>query len=201
MHWPTSKENVTQRIGSHYIASAKQCRITNDSIDAWIDVANWESSQIGTNPIRTSTVSQQRTIEYIQVSWIRCKIHLDYLHPNKQIFDYFWFFFCCRYKTELCRPFKETGECKYGEKCQFAHGENELRTVQRHPKYKTEYCRTFYGVGLCPYGSRCHFLHDLCLDVEDNTRMRAAATNRNEIAALRNRIAHSFGMLFPSPLP
>lgn len=102
----------------------------------------------------------------------------------------------------MCRPFKETGECKYGEKCQFAHGENELRTVQRHPKYKTEYCRTFYGVGLCPYGSRCHFLHDLCGDIEDNTRMRTTATNRNEIAALTNRIAsHSFGMLFPSPLP
>lgn len=89
-----------------------------------------------------------------------------------------------RYKTELCRPFKETGECKYGEKCQFAHGENELRTVQRHPKYKTEYCRTFYGIGLCPYGSRCHFLHDLSTD-EDNTRARAVSGgssngNRNE---------------------
>ncbi|XP_031636333.1 protein TIS11 [Contarinia nasturtii] len=89
-----------------------------------------------------------------------------------------------RYKTELCRPFKETGECKYGEKCQFAHGENELRTVQRHPKYKTEYCRTFYGVGLCPYGSRCHFLHDLSDD--DNTRAQnnRANANRNESAAI-----------------
>lgn len=65
-----------------------------------------------------------------------------------------------RYKTELCRPFEEAGECKYGEKCQFAHGYNELRNLQRHPKYKTEYCRTFHSVGFCPYGPRCHFVHN-----------------------------------------
>lgn len=97
-----------------------------------------------------------------------------------------FFFLFCRYKTELCRPFKETGECKYGEKCQFAHGENELRTVQRHPKYKTEYCRTFYGVGLCPYGSRCHFLHDLSGEDDTNPRSRGSNTNRNETAAIPN---------------
>ena len=64
-----------------------------------------------------------------------------------------------RYKTELCRPFEETGSCKYGLKCQFAHGSKELRTLQRHPKYKTELCRTFHTTGFCPYGPRCHFVH------------------------------------------
>lgn len=49
-----------------------------------------------------------------------------------------------RYKTELCRPFTETGKCKYGDKCQFSHGLKELRILMRHPKYKTEYCRTFH---------------------------------------------------------
>lgn len=65
-----------------------------------------------------------------------------------------------RYKTELCRGFQETGSCKYGSKCQFAHGEAELRGLFRHPKYKTEPCRTFYNFGYCPYGSRCHFIHE-----------------------------------------
>lgn len=64
-----------------------------------------------------------------------------------------------RYKTELCRPFSENGTCRYGEKCQFAHGTCELRTVSRHPKYKTDLCRTFHSTGFCPYGSRCHFVH------------------------------------------
>lgn len=38
------------------------------------------------------------------------------------------------YKTELCRSWEEKGTCRYGSKCQFAHGEEELRNVSRHPK-------------------------------------------------------------------
>lgn len=71
-----------------------------------------------------------------------------------------------RYKTELCRPFEESGHCKYGDKCQFAHGLAELRTLARHPKYKTELCRTFHTIGFCPYGPRCHFIHN-----EDERRL------------------------------
>ncbi|XP_072547427.1 mRNA decay activator protein ZFP36L1 [Salminus brasiliensis] len=65
-----------------------------------------------------------------------------------------------RYKTELCRTFTERGVCKYGSKCQFAHGQEELRGINRHPKYKTEPCRTFHSIGFCPYGIRCHFVHN-----------------------------------------
>ncbi|KXN83600.1 Zinc finger protein zfs1 [Leucoagaricus sp. SymC.cos] len=63
------------------------------------------------------------------------------------------------YKTELCRSWEEKGSCRYGAKCQFAHGEEELRKVARHPKYKTEICRTFWVSGSCPYGKRCCFIH------------------------------------------
>ncbi|ESK98496.1 ccch-type zn-finger protein [Moniliophthora roreri MCA 2997] len=63
------------------------------------------------------------------------------------------------YKTELCRSWEEKGSCRYGAKCQFAHGEQELRKVARHPKYKTEICRTFWVSGSCPYGKRCCFIH------------------------------------------
>jgi hypothetical protein len=63
------------------------------------------------------------------------------------------------YKTELCRSWEEKGTCRYGAKCQFAHGEDELRKVARHPKYKTEICRTFWVSGSCPYGKRCCFIH------------------------------------------
>ncbi|KAL0578025.1 hypothetical protein V5O48_003975 [Marasmius crinis-equi] len=63
------------------------------------------------------------------------------------------------YKTELCRSWEEKGSCRYGNKCQFAHGEQELRRVSRHPKYKTEICRTFWVSGSCPYGKRCCFIH------------------------------------------
>lgn len=66
-----------------------------------------------------------------------------------------------RYKTELCRPYQEYRVCKYGEKCQFAHGEDDLRIMPRHPKYKTELCRTYHSTGFCPYGPRCHFIHNM----------------------------------------
>lgn len=33
------------------------------------------------------------------------------------------------YKTNLCRTFSKTGSCPYGGKCQFAHGEEELRPI------------------------------------------------------------------------
>ena len=56
------------------------------------------------------------------------------------------------YKTELCRSFVETGSCRYGKKCRFAHGIDELRPVLRHPKYKTQICACFYNTGFCPYG-------------------------------------------------
>eukprot|EP01130_Rhizamoeba_saxonica_P018751 TRINITY_DN94_c0_g1_i1.p1 TRINITY_DN94_c0_g1~~TRINITY_DN94_c0_g1_i1.p1 ORF type:complete len:329 (-),score=67.51 TRINITY_DN94_c0_g1_i1:108-1094(-) len=66
-----------------------------------------------------------------------------------------------RYKTELCISWKDNGNCRYREKCQFAHGEHELRPIMRHPKYKTEVCKTFSNYGTCPYGKRCRFLHQI----------------------------------------
>ncbi|KAJ5070744.1 protein tis11 [Anaeramoeba ignava] len=63
------------------------------------------------------------------------------------------------YKTELCQAFEETGYCKYGKRCQFAHGIEELRPIQHHPKYKTRLCKSFHGKGFCKYGKRCRFIH------------------------------------------
>ncbi|KAJ2721442.1 hypothetical protein GGI07_003955 [Coemansia sp. Benny D115] len=37
------------------------------------------------------------------------------------------------YKTRPCQRFSEQGECPYGEKCQFAHGEEELRAAPEQP--------------------------------------------------------------------
>jgi hypothetical protein len=45
------------------------------------------------------------------------------------------------YKTEICRNWEEKQSCRYGVKCQFAHGPADIRNVPRHPKYKTEICR------------------------------------------------------------
>jgi hypothetical protein len=83
-----------------------------------------------------------------------------------------------RYKTELCRPFEESGSCKYGDKCQFAHGYHELRNLARHPKYKTELCRTFHTIGFCPYGPRCHFVHEDDGKTEPSPKLARQASSR-----------------------
>jgi len=103
-----------------------------------------------------------------------------------------------RYKTELCRPFEEFGTCKYGDKCQFAHGSQELRRMVRHPKYKTELCRTFHTHGLCPYGHRCHFIHnDDNLMTEESPN---AVTNKTEMRrSVSSSGVSSSSSLSPSP--
>ncbi|KAL8561318.1 hypothetical protein ACOMHN_042472 [Nucella lapillus] len=82
-----------------------------------------------------------------------------------------------RYKTELCRPYEESGHCKYGEKCQFAHGFHELRNMSRHPKYKTERCRTYHTAGFCPYGPRCHFIHEEAIAQRKTSRSSASSSS------------------------
>jgi len=64
-----------------------------------------------------------------------------------------------RYKTELCKSYIQSKECKFGDKCHFAHGVEELRKIDRHRKYKTERCKLFHEEGFCPFGHRCSFLH------------------------------------------
>ena len=54
-----------------------------------------------------------------------------------------------RFKTEICRNFKEKGTCLYGELCQFAHGKHELRvssSVRRDIRFTTF---VYSAEGLC----------------------------------------------------
>jgi len=109
------------------------------------------------------------------------------------------------YKTELCRSWEESGACRYGAKCQFAHGRDELRPVLRHPKYKTEVCRTFAAQGCCPYGSRCRFIHyrpggddgglgavaGLAAASSASSASSAAANRRDAVSALVSTARHS----------
>lgn len=64
------------------------------------------------------------------------------------------------YKTELCASFMKMGVCPYGNKCQFAHGENELKKVERPPKWRSKPCANWSKYGSCRYGNRCCFKHE-----------------------------------------
>ncbi|OMJ81003.1 hypothetical protein SteCoe_18616 [Stentor coeruleus] len=73
--------------------------------------------------------------------------------------------FKAKYKTEICRNWSQ-GICEFGNKCTFAHGENELRNKDYMTiNYRTKKCKQFHEQGFCQYGSRCQFIHcDLSLE-------------------------------------
>ncbi|KAF5132508.1 hypothetical protein DV495_001203 [Geotrichum candidum] len=65
------------------------------------------------------------------------------------------------YKTELCATFiKSGGNCPYGSKCQFAHGAQDLKVVDRPPKWRSKPCQNWIKTGACAYNERCCFRHD-----------------------------------------
>lgn len=75
-----------------------------------------------------------------------------------------------KYKRELCNTWTETGTCPYGQRCQYAHGEAELRVedADKPSAYKTVRCRNFWEKGSCPYGKRCRFVHDEAIGFDDD---------------------------------
>lgn len=63
------------------------------------------------------------------------------------------------YKTELCVSFMKMGVCPYGSKCQFAHGEEDLKVVERPANWRSKPCANWTKFGSCRYGKRCCFKH------------------------------------------
>ena len=81
-----------------------------------------------------------------------------------------------RYKTALCRHFDTPQGCSYGEKCQFAHGINELKQIDKNMmaqnpmqamdnkqknilNYKIVKCKNWEKDKSCKYGAHCTFAH------------------------------------------
>eukprot|EP01025_Chloroclados_australasicus_P056935 TRINITY_DN7089_c0_g2_i1.p4 TRINITY_DN7089_c0_g2~~TRINITY_DN7089_c0_g2_i1.p4 ORF type:complete len:213 (+),score=5.13 TRINITY_DN7089_c0_g2_i1:174-812(+) len=88
-----------------------------------------------------------------------------------------------RYKTELCQKWEEFGVCSYGDRCQYAHGFEELRFVRRHPRYKTKVCHSFSMTGSCKYGKRCHFIHMKYTDQEPISVLEVKESNQCDSCA------------------
>lgn len=81
-----------------------------------------------------------------------------------------------KYKTVLCKHFGQTGTCSYADKCQFAHGFQELKNTTSTPiiggvetkitkqppnpsNFKIVKCKNWEATGTCKYGSVCTFAH------------------------------------------
>ena len=77
--------------------------------------------------------------------------------------------FKIKYKTELCKFYELSGQCKYGDNCAYAHGVENLRSkVTNTTAYRTKKCIQFFENGYCPYGSRCQFQHQLKNNILNN---------------------------------
>ncbi|KAK1386009.1 hypothetical protein POM88_023744 [Heracleum sosnowskyi] len=65
------------------------------------------------------------------------------------------------YKTESCRSWEDFGSCRYGTKCQFAHGKEELRPTRFSNKSKSEaqMCKS-YSSGSGSYGSKSRLSYE-----------------------------------------
>jgi len=81
------------------------------------------------------------------------------------------------YKTRLCLKWEQMGECSFGDRCNFAHGRQELRhqftsievseawRTQPQPIHtkagslKTRLCSKYHQFGICPYADKCKFAH------------------------------------------
>ena len=82
-----------------------------------------------------------------------------------------------RYKTVLCKKFMVNQSCPYGDKCQFAHGEQELRPLNNQAQnmmytmnmnsknqnnmlnYKIVKCKNWEKDKTCKYGIHCTYAH------------------------------------------
>ena len=59
-----------------------------------------------------------------------------------------------RIKTQLCQNYENTGNCKFNDLSQFAHGQSELRT-----KFVPKPCFIFFKNGKCQK-KNCNYSHD-----------------------------------------
>ena len=82
-----------------------------------------------------------------------------------------------KYKSALCKNYESPIGCSYKDKCQFAHGIEELRaaslanfgnpleqlsSMNKMPNisnYKTIQCKNYQKEGVCKYGNVCTFAH------------------------------------------
>ncbi|CAD8161994.1 unnamed protein product [Paramecium pentaurelia] len=93
-------------------------------------------------------------------------------------------------KTELCKNFQLTGQCKFGNECSFAHGFSELQAkTHLHQKYKTKPCNRYFNQGFCPYGIRCQYLHD---EIKDQSRFEKFLQESYQNQGMKPSIARKY---------
>lgn len=109
------------------------------------------------------------------------------------------------FKTRLCAKFR-MGQCRNGENCNFAHGEEDLRKPPHNWQelvagrtedrgngnwedddriiHRMKLCKKFYNGEECPYGERCNFLHKEPYKNRDRDNSTRFRENSRESSAI-----------------
>ena len=56
--------------------------------------------------------------------------------------------------TEVCRAWRNTGKCRYGDECKYVHSEGD--PIPNPPRGQ---CFNFSENGTCKFGDRCRYVH------------------------------------------
>jgi len=99
-------------------------------------------------------------------------------------------------KTELCRHFNKEGGCPFGDKCNYAHGQEELKykklmDLEREGQtdieiFRTHVCPTWVATGACPFDQRCTGIHDPRIIGSESSWLPHAETSVNSIGTSVN---------------
>jgi len=84
-------------------------------------------------------------------------------------------------KTQLCQYFR-SGNCRYGDNCAYAHGQDDLREKPSDKDIPEEFKLSngtrpkIYKVcfryldGFCPFGDECHYIHEKSMQLEEEKK-------------------------------
>ncbi len=72
------------------------------------------------------------------------------------------------YKTKKCKRIDTPNGCKLGNKCGYAHSDEELLNVEDHPFYKKYLCTMYFVTGKCKYEGQCPFVHKMLPPLESS---------------------------------
>ena len=140
-----------------------------------------------------------------QINQNKNKLKVNIYIINKIIFIWLKGSSNPRYKTTLCKKFSTPQGCPYGDKCQFAHGEQDLHSYGQQNmmnmynhnfnnksqnsllNYKIVKCKNWEKDKTCKYGALCTFAHG------DN-EMRNKADNLYQFSS-------SFPLMMPMVMP
>ncbi|CAH8843356.1 unnamed protein product [Trichobilharzia szidati] len=114
-------------------------------------------------------------------------------HPFKRKQDAIY---NARYKTQPCVHYQKYKHCPLGDNCHFAHGPEDLKHPQSHPKYRTRICTNYSETGDCPFGNNCYFLHKLPTVTPLYHHQLQISNNNNNHDPVNTTINHWNGQSF-----